>query len=606
MMAASSSAWSDLSSSSSGVIVPLVAHDDQEPVAATRRRLQEDPTNVNDGAASNAPSEFDVDPLYQGFGTHFVDLWMGCSTPQRRTMVVDTASSFVGFPCGLCPPSHSQCNALGDKTKSECFEWVGCSEDSVMGQCSSSEMSLDKSSRIRSMSVSYTDGTGWDGFIAQDHAYTGGLHEHPSQKESAFSPLYFGCQNRVQRGPNKKWLTQGILGMDRTKSSYQSQWATARAAQQNMTSTKKFQQFSLCFQRPRVHEAGAGTMVLGGLDPRLNKHDMVYANMLRHSSYYVVWLERIYLRINGGKSVAANSADSRTREVYFKPAELNQNPFVVDSALEGLWLSSTLESDFKMAWQKLTGKAYNLEKKHSYTDEEIDNFPTILLQLSPKDKSKNVDKAQIGLAGHDGLDKVNAKSILVALAPKQYMRFIDKKQRYGYSRIRFHSGNGQQRLGYPIFIGHQVHFDIANERIGFAESDCDSWALGNRNFNHTDSTAPMAAEDEYDNSAIKATGADDEAPDDEGRSPAAGYLLLFFVVSALAVFWFRCRRHRGLHIPQQETTPGFSDGSGFRDQVEDYYSDDGDDGEEDENEFLASDDEGLEMTVDMTRRRRRQ
>lgn len=37
-------------------------------------------------------------PLSQGYGTHYVHLWVGSPTPQRQSVIVDTGSHFTGFP----------------------------------------------------------------------------------------------------------------------------------------------------------------------------------------------------------------------------------------------------------------------------------------------------------------------------------------------------------------------------------------------------------------------------------------------------------------------------------------------------------------------------
>ena len=42
-------------------------------------------------------------PLSQGYGTHYVHLWVGSPTPQRQSVIVDTGSHFTGFPIkGTC------------------------------------------------------------------------------------------------------------------------------------------------------------------------------------------------------------------------------------------------------------------------------------------------------------------------------------------------------------------------------------------------------------------------------------------------------------------------------------------------------------------------
>lgn len=49
--------------------------------------------------ASSPPHYYETGPLYRGYGTHYIDLYVGSPTPKRRTVVVDTGSSSTAFPC---------------------------------------------------------------------------------------------------------------------------------------------------------------------------------------------------------------------------------------------------------------------------------------------------------------------------------------------------------------------------------------------------------------------------------------------------------------------------------------------------------------------------
>jgi len=42
---------------------------------------------------------YETGPLYQGYGTHYIDLYVGSPIPKRRTVVVDTGSRSTAFPC---------------------------------------------------------------------------------------------------------------------------------------------------------------------------------------------------------------------------------------------------------------------------------------------------------------------------------------------------------------------------------------------------------------------------------------------------------------------------------------------------------------------------
>mmetsp|Transcript_5733 Transcript_5733/g.9023 ORF Transcript_5733/g.9023 Transcript_5733/m.9023 type:complete len:180 (+) Transcript_5733:782-1321(+) len=49
------------------------------------------------------PNLYETGALYQGYGTHYLDLWVGSPTPQRQTVIIVTSnSSITTFPCIGC------------------------------------------------------------------------------------------------------------------------------------------------------------------------------------------------------------------------------------------------------------------------------------------------------------------------------------------------------------------------------------------------------------------------------------------------------------------------------------------------------------------------
>ena len=310
--------------------------------------------------------------------------------------------------------------------------------------------------------------------------FTGGNHEKATEMETAFTPFTFGCQESVQ-GLENLQIADGIMGMGRATSSYWEQWAKAQG-----DNPRRYRQFSLCFTLNDMHDrsgSGAGAMVLGGQDPRLNRNKMVYAQLIHHEDKFVVWIERIYVRHKGGHSVVdSDPTNSVVSQVPAKPVDINRGDVILDSGSTGFLLSSELEEAFRSAWRRAVGARYEADIPAKYRN--FDELPTILMQFSPRDKSKSMDPNQPGLAGHDQLDPNNKLSVIVALSPHHYMRHIPESDKYA-SQFLFNKAEGEyQVLGAYLFAEHNVHFDIPNERIGFAESDCNFWNIGNGNFDH--------------------------------------------------------------------------------------------------------------------------
>lgn len=94
------------------LVMPLLTHS----AMVERRRLEGLSTEIVNSTMRKQRSLTTVAPLYQGIGTHYVDLWVGTPNPQRQTVIVDTGSTFVGYyliynethPQSLCSHSFSE------------------------------------------------------------------------------------------------------------------------------------------------------------------------------------------------------------------------------------------------------------------------------------------------------------------------------------------------------------------------------------------------------------------------------------------------------------------------------------------------------------------
>jgi hypothetical protein len=128
----------------------------------------------------------------------------------------------------------------------------------------------------------------------------------------------------------------------------------------------------------------------------------------------------------------------------------------------------------------LTGEKYGHGVKQ-FTKEELAKQPTILFQLSGDetlnqhvlDSSKNSGKSVVGLAGD--LDPDHPLDVILAVPPEHYYEYDSEEGGY-VSRFYDSEGSGGV-LGANSMMGHDVYFDIENDRIGWAESSCDYTAL---------------------------------------------------------------------------------------------------------------------------------
>jgi hypothetical protein len=84
------------------VTFPLIPHHvEYERRRRERRALSKAEDDVLSPSPRRREEAQQVGALYQGYGTHYVDLWCG-TPPQRQTVIVDTGSGVTAFPCSGC------------------------------------------------------------------------------------------------------------------------------------------------------------------------------------------------------------------------------------------------------------------------------------------------------------------------------------------------------------------------------------------------------------------------------------------------------------------------------------------------------------------------
>lgn len=450
-------------SSSSAEDTPILA--DNTPV--TRRRKL-DPLQV--GA------------LYQGYGTHYVDLWVG--TPgQRQTLIVDTGSGVTAFPCSGCSDCgrghHIDENF--SEAKSSSYEKVPC------GSCTRGTCSGTSDCRI---GMSYQEGSSWSAFEAKDFVYIGGPHDHSLTKDNggtedidpnhafAFTfKMVFGCQTKLT-GLFKTQLADGIMGMDDASTAF---WSQMKAA-----GLMKNQQFSLCFTRqPVADQRGteAGAMTLGGYDTRLHSSPMIYTTRQGggNGGFYNVRVRKIYLRHgSGGESSKSAKKDAQLIRLNIDEDSLNHGNVIVDSGTTDTYFTRRISAEFNNAYRQLSGVTFS-HSGISMSEEELRALPTILIQLAGDDaKNKKLYPSVASVPGFAvDVDPDHPYDVLLAIPPSHYMEYDDKQKKYV---ARFYADeSGGSVLGANAMMGHDVFFDIDSKTLGWAESDCDYHTLVTKN-----------------------------------------------------------------------------------------------------------------------------
>jgi len=438
---------------------------------------------------TDAQKHQQIDALYQGYGTHYVDLWVG-TPPQRQTVILGTGSGAISFPCSKCKncgESHHT-DAYFVEADSSTYAKVPCDKCTI-GQCKANYYSKESECRVEAY---YYEGSYWKGSESLDMVYAGGPHSKFQNLPRVFDPndrddadplrasqfkfqMRFGCTDDTN-GLFQNQLADGIVGFDNDVMSF---W---RQAYDQKVIDKKV--FSLCLSRmDTVDREGteAGALTMGGVDERLHTTPMVYGP-LDPNMMFVVDLRRMWLQENGGGvNVAVNG-----RSELAVPLDVSDDVYdhykqvAIDSGTTDTYFPYGFSKAFKELWEKMANRLYHHQGMVLQKD-ELAKLPTILLQFrGDETKNKMVadeygggDAATVqGLAAV--LDPDHPHDIIIAVPPEHYMQAPSAGSDVYNARFYVDErGGGPATVGANTMMGHNVFFDVEEELMGFAESGCD-------------------------------------------------------------------------------------------------------------------------------------
>lgn len=397
------------------------------------RHLSRYEQHLQNNRRSLQQTDYQLVPLFQGYGTHYATVWVG-TPPQRKSVIVDTGSHYTAFPCVGCDNCGEEhhTDAYFDPSKSSTFHTL---------QCNECQATTCNSNRKCVFSQSYTEGSSWSAYQVSDRFFCGSNNYSNDPVDNSFAiPFMFGCQTS-ETGLFVTQLADGIMGISAHPATLPKKMYDARAIKHNM--------FTLCFKRElSVSKEGvtAGIMTLGGIDTRLNTSPMVYAKNIAESGWYTVNVKHIYLRKGGGSSAKPKSSNWKNDEIVHLPMDSKSvnsgKGVIVDSGTTDTYLSKSLQKAFYQNWKAMTGMTYS-NSALKLTREEIKKLPTLLVQLEAFDgmgekellsMEQQAGTAVVGLVG--SLDVTSPRDVLLAIPAEHFFEYSPSRDTYT-SRLYF-------------------------------------------------------------------------------------------------------------------------------------------------------------------------
>eukprot|EP00752_Nemacystus_decipiens_P005847 g5281.t1 len=455
----------------------------------SRRRLaasddDDDDDDDGDDRGATAADADDVTarlPLRASVGTHFVHAHVG-TPPQSVRLIVDTGSYTTAFPCvgcGKCRPGSAA--TLWDPTLSSTGVQLDCRECSGGYKCSKFEPTC-------SYKQSYSEGSSWiatqmndvfrlgaEGYLED---FRGGV---PGAGEEGWPRIDFGCI-RKQTGMFNMQVPDGIIGLGPHKDS--SIWTlTKRESPQD-------RKFSLCFSKE------GGNMVLGGYHPELllkPEEGHRFAPVTLSEGFFEV--EVLDVRLGGVSIVDPDSLESFAEGTGT----------IVDSGTTDTYLPRSVEGAFSQAWKAATGQEY-----------EPCPGSTFCLEFTPQ-QAEGLPVLAFKLGGGPILE----------ITPEHYLEGAvrgDPPRTLYASRIYLTEWSGAV-LGANAMYNRNVLFDLANQRVGFADARCDrGTAYSNPEAVDDDEEEDKGEEEGVEGGGGSENGGDvkEEEEEEEGESDKSG------------------------------------------------------------------------------------
>ena len=362
-------------------------------------------------------------PLHAITGTHHVHAYIG-SPPQRQTLILDTGSRLMAFPCEPCTNCGHHVSKYFHPGVSTTDRSPSCGSCLLKGVSKCSDF-LDRCI----ISQKYTEGSSWTAYETEDLVWLGSadLEESLEEYMKLAVPYAFGCQT-AERGLFKKQYADGILGLAIHETSIVRSLFDSKSIAREA--------FSLCLTRT------GGSFSVGGIStPDRLLEEMKFTPIARDHGWFALQVWEVRL---GGICVACG-VDSPALRAFD-----GGKGTILDSGTTDTYLPQAIAERFLEVWFALTGSSFQ-KRKNRYAWNDFLLLPSITI--------------------------VFEGNVTLTVEPSSYMEGVPSTPdwtgtRELVNRVYLDEPEGAV-LGANAMTGHEILFDTEGLRVGLAKADCD-------------------------------------------------------------------------------------------------------------------------------------
>jgi hypothetical protein len=400
-----------------------------------------DEESLHTATLSVPPASNVTVPLHAHSGTHHVHVYIG-SPPQRQTLIVDTGSRLMAFPCRPCKNCGTHASPYFDPTLSTTYRTPTCGQCQLTGI---STCSLFNDQCV--ISQKYTEGSSWNANELEDLVWLGSedITQSIEQHMQLAVPYAFGCQTKIQ-GLFRKQYADGILGLANHETSMVTAYYRAQAISRNA--------YSLCFTPM------GGLLSMGGTLPTQHHLEpMQVTPMTRDHGWYSVHIVNVQV----GDIVIASEEDGDAQHSKALAALNSGKGCILDSGTTDTYLPSFLKKAFVRAMATASGGVSDLsDKKRSqlYTFQKFQRLPEITFLFANNAKIVMLPKHYM-----EGVPlELDDATTLNNVKPWEGGKILT-------NRIYLDEKEGSV-LGANAMFGYDILFDAQGHQVGIAKANC--------------------------------------------------------------------------------------------------------------------------------------